>query len=368
MKQINSIIIENLIQFSTQLVNQEKARIIVPPNSQKKGYWFGGGNMIFDEHGHLWLIGRYRDHGDSRKGVGAGPRGLELALFKSEDNASTFRKVMSWSKSALESDYLRILSIEGSALNRTSESTWEIFFSVERSREYPESLNDYQKLGTGVWSVSRITSNSLLDFDNSVVDEILTCDKKFEHLHVKDPVVWGPKSDYILFCTHPFTWASGSTGYARRNASNHFEIADWCIVEKAHSWDIATTRITSRLPIPQIGPFADLAPCSIYFFDGAECMNALSQNASGLQRPRGYSCEELGGIYFGFDQDFPVLQKISILHPHFISPWGTGCSRYVDALLTNEGIHVSWQQSQKDQSQPLVHNFLSNKEISNLLS
>ena len=36
MKQINSIIIENLIQFSTQLVNQEKARIIVPPNSQKK--------------------------------------------------------------------------------------------------------------------------------------------------------------------------------------------------------------------------------------------------------------------------------------------------------------------------------------------
>ncbi|MEC8261576.1 MAG: exo-alpha-sialidase, partial [SAR324 cluster bacterium] len=89
---------------------------------------------------------------------------------------------------------------------------------------------------------------------------------------------------------------------------------------------------------------------------------------SGRQRPRGYSCEELSGIYFGFDEDFPALQKISILHPHFISPWGTGCSRYVDALIADDGIHVTWQQSQKNQSQPLVHNFLSNSQISDLLS
>ena len=368
MKQINSLITEKLIQFANGLIDQEKARVIIPANDQKKGYWFGGGNMISDELGNLWLIGRYRDHGDSRTGVGAGLRGLELSLFKSEDNASSFRKVMRWSKSDLENADFRVLSIEGSALNRLSDNTWEIFYSVEKSCEYPHSLSGFQKQGTGVWSVGRINSNSLSDFNNSTNDELLICTEKFEHLHVKDPVVLGSKSCDILFCTHPFTWASGSTGYAKRNESNSFDIADWCIVEKGHAWDIATTRITSRLSLPQIGPFADLAPCSIYFFDGAECMNELPQNASGRQRPRGYSCEELSGIYFGFDENFPALQKISILHPHFISPWGTGCSRYVDALVTDEGIHATWQQSQKNQSQPLVHNFLSNSQILNLLS
>ena len=367
MKRIHHLITEKLIQFTNGLINQEKAKVVIPANDQQKGYWFGGGNMITDELGNLWLVGRYRDHGDSRTGVGTGPRGLELSLFKSEDNASSFRKVMSWSKSDLENDNFSVLSIEGSALNRLSYNTWEIFYSVEKSHEYPQSLSNYQKLGTGVWSVSRITTNSLSDFHNSSIDELLICDEKFEHLHVKDPVVLGSKSCDILFCTHPFTWASGSTGYAKRNDSNGFDVADWCIVEKGHSWDIATTRITSRLSLPQIGPFFDLAPCSIYFFDGAECMNELPQNTSGLQRPRGYSCEELSGIYFGFDEDFPALQKISILHPQFISPWGTGCSRYVDTLVTDEGIHVTWQQSQKDQSQPLVHNFLSSSQISELL-
>ena len=33
-------------------------------------------------------------------------------------------------------------------------------------------------------------------------------------------------------------------------------------------------------------------------------MNELPQNASGRQEPRGYSCEELSGIYFGFDEIF----------------------------------------------------------------
>ena len=160
--------------------------------------------MITDELGNLWLVGRYRDHGDSRTGVGAGLRGLELSLFKSEDNASSFRKVMSWSKSDLENDNFRVLSIEGSALNRLSDNTWEIFYSVEKSREYPRSLSGYQKQGTGVWSVGRITTNSLSDFNDSTNDEILICTEKFEHLHVKDPVVLGSKSCDILFCTHPF--------------------------------------------------------------------------------------------------------------------------------------------------------------------
>ena len=102
MKQINLLVKKKIIQFTNGLIDQEKAKVIIPANDQKKGYWFGGGNMITDDSGNLWLVGRYRDHGDSRTGVGAGLRGLELSLFKSEDHASSFRKVMRWSKSDLE--------------------------------------------------------------------------------------------------------------------------------------------------------------------------------------------------------------------------------------------------------------------------
>ena len=75
MKRIHHLITEKLIQFTNGLINQEKAKVVIPANDQKKGYWFGGGNMITDELGNLWLVGRYRDHGDSRTGVGTGPRG-----------------------------------------------------------------------------------------------------------------------------------------------------------------------------------------------------------------------------------------------------------------------------------------------------
>ena len=367
MQKLTNKISEKLIHFANELINQDTAKIIIPGNKQEKGYWFGGGNMVSDELGNLWLIGRYRDAGDSRTGVRSGSRGLELSLFMSENKAASFQKMKSWFKTDLVNDQYKVLSIEGSALNKLSDKTWEIFFSIEKSRTYPATLEEYQKPGTGIWSVGRIITSSLADFHNASVDEIILCNKHYQHLHVKDPVALGTKSNDILFCTHPFTWASGSTGYARRNNSNKFDVVDWCIVEKGHSWDVATTRITSKLPLPRVGYFAELPPCSIYFFDGAECMNELSQNSSERHRPRGYSCEELSGIYFGFDEDFPSIQKISILQPLFISPWGTGCCRYIDALVTDDGIHASWQQSQKNLSQPLVHNFLSNIQIQDFL-
>ena len=85
-----------------QLICQENAREIIAAHDQRKGYWFGGGNIVTDETGNFWLIGRYRDHGDSRTGLESGARGLELSLFKSEDNAESFQKVRSWSKSEIE--------------------------------------------------------------------------------------------------------------------------------------------------------------------------------------------------------------------------------------------------------------------------
>ena len=57
--------------------------------------------MIEAADGSLLVVGRYRNAGDSRLGVAAGTRGLELAIFRSEDHAATFEKLVSFSKADL---------------------------------------------------------------------------------------------------------------------------------------------------------------------------------------------------------------------------------------------------------------------------
>ena len=76
---------EKLKALAVALVNQESARIIVEPQSPSPGFWFGGGNLIEDQDGRLYLVGRYRNYGDSRTGLSAGERGLELAIFCSQN-------------------------------------------------------------------------------------------------------------------------------------------------------------------------------------------------------------------------------------------------------------------------------------------
>ena len=50
-------------------------------------------------------------------------------------------------------------------------------------------------------------------------------------------------------------------------------------------------------------------------------------------------------------------------HPH-----GTGCSRYVATVVTEDGIFANWQQSQPDLSQPLVGHFLSMEKVTEILA
>ena len=61
------------------------------------------------------------------------------------------------------------------------------------------------------------------------------------------------------------------------------------------------------------------------------------------------------------------MQRHSIDFPLFVSPNGTGCSRYVSTLKTQGGIMASWQQSQPDRSQPLVGNFVNSETVAGLL-
>src|SRR6056297_2411497 len=107
-----------LLRLLNALLDQERARTIVPANAAAPGFWFGGGDLVADDAGTLWLSGRYRDEGDSRTGLKAGARGLECALFRSDDGGRRFEKVRSWTKTDLDLGDAAVLSIEGTSLHR----------------------------------------------------------------------------------------------------------------------------------------------------------------------------------------------------------------------------------------------------------
>lgn len=354
-----------------QLIDQQTAHVVVPPYQAKYGFWFGGASLARGSDGIIWLSGRYRNYGDSRTGLAAGERGLECAIFRSEDGGHSFQKVCSWSKADLSRPERKVLSIEGTALHRLPDGTWELFVSSEKEMAYPAGLEQLQKPGTGVWTIDRLIGPSPDQVDPATMESVLENHDWPEYLHVKDPVVFDAPGGgtAMVFCSHPHAWSSSNTGLAvQPNDGGDFRLQNWEIVSRGAAWDVAATRITARLPLPQVGLFAGAPACAIYFYDGAECLRPHNENRQGHSRPRGYSCEELGGAFFGWDDAFPNMDRISRLEPLFVSPWGTGCSRYVDCLVTDAGILAVWQQSQPDESQPLVGHFLPMATVEQILS
>lgn len=360
-----------LLALLAALISQEEATILVRPHASKPGYWFGGGNLVLDSTGTLWLCGRYRNYGDARTGIDAGQRGLECALFRSEDGGNNFDKVCSWTKADLSFEGRRVLSIEGTALHQTSDGTWELFVSSEKELNYPDGLHHYQKPGTGVWTIDRLMGSSPEELDSSRIEAVLENANDPAYLHVKDPVVYEQKdgATALIFCSHPYCWTSTNSGIANRPLNGHeFAVRQWEVVSRGATWDVAATRITGRMEIPKVGLFEGQPDASIYFYDGAECLRQLDENRSSYSRPRGYSCEEIGGALFGWDKDFPAAERLSLLEPLFVSPHGTGASRYTDVLVTDEDVFATWEQSQPDGSQPLVGHRLSMEAVKELLS
>jgi len=353
------------------LIDQRAARVLVAPYDNAPGYWFGGGNMARGPGGTLWLVGRYRNAGDSTTGLEAGARGLELALFASEDGGDSFAKTKSWTKAELSCGGAKVLSIEGSALHFTEGGDCELYLSSEKEAAYPEDVAQFQKPGTGIWSIDVITSSAEEDLDAGAIRPVLSHPADPCYLHLKDPVVFdGARGATILvFCSHPFLWSSSNSGYAARpRGEAAFDVVSWEMVSRGPAWDVAGTRVTCRMPVPRVGAFRDRPPVSVYFYDGLECVRQLDAHSRAVARPRGYSCEELGGACYGADDSFPSMTRLSRQLPLFVSPYGTGCSRYVDVLVDEDGLLATWQQGREDGSQPLVGNRLPMADVARLLS
>jgi hypothetical protein len=369
MPRLNQDLEAKLTDFSFALVDQQSARVAVPPQQSSTGFWFGGGNMVEDADGRFYLVGRYRNFGDSRTGLGAGERGLELAIFSSDDRGQTFQKQVSFSKSELNVGDRGVLSIEGSALHLTEQGV-ELFVSTEKSGiEYPAEFSSYLKPGTGVWTIERLHASSVDELKNASAETVLeSADPGV--LHVKDPFVYSTANGdlALLYCTHPYCWSSSNTAYAMRPAGEQsFGESCYDFFPRGFAWDIAMTRGTAILDIPKVGSFAD-REVSLLFYDGGESLRNMDEHKRAVARPRGYSCEEIGGVAYFLDGDMSRIYRLSQNKPFFISPYGTGCSRYVDVLTTTDGFYATWQQSQDDLSQPLVLNYVDRKRVEAILS
>ena len=163
-----------LVDLCRRLIDQQKAKTLVRPNAPSGGYWFGGGNMTADADGNLYVVGRYRNQGDSRTGIAEGSRGLELAIFRSRDQGDSFEKILGLSKRDVCPKDARVLSIEGSAL-RFQNETVDLFVSTEKEGVgYPLEVQNYLKPGTGVWSIDRMTASSIEGLKTAIVQPVLT--------------------------------------------------------------------------------------------------------------------------------------------------------------------------------------------------
>lgn len=356
-----------LTRLATHLVNQSAARIIVPAQAQASGFWFGGGNMVVGPDGALYLAGRYRNAGDSRLGTAAGERGLELAIFRSDDCGGTFSKFLSFSKSDLDVPGRPVLSIEGCALQVGTNGV-ELFVSTEKDGVgYPAEFRQYLKPGTGVWSIDVLRAESLDQLAMASVRPLLECTDP-RYLHIKDPFFYSTSQyDYLMFCSHPFSWTSSNTGYVRRDRSSlDFGSPNFDFFPRGTTWDVAMSRGTAIVDLPRVGAFAN-ETVSLLFYDGGECVRNLAEHQQAVTRPRGYSCEELGGAAFFCDGKIHNASRLSQCEPLFVSPHGTGCSRYVDVLTTPENWYVTWQQAQSDGSQPLVLHVVPTSKVYELL-
>ena len=128
------------------------------------------------------------------------------------------------------------------------------------------------------------------------------------------------------------------------------------IIPRGVTWDVAVTRVTSIIPNMFEKNNKDSL---VVFYDGAECMRKLEEHNIANKRPRGYSCEELGGVILSDDLFMKSHLRLSNLEPVFVSPFGSGSLRYVNLFIENDQIHATWQQSMKDFSQPLLYNRIS---------
>ena len=351
----------------SELIDQRSAHVIVRPNRAADGYWFGGGNLLQDAGGTLWLVGRYRDAGDSRTGLGAGERGLACALFASADGGASFEPVRSWSKAEL-SAHGTVLSIEGTDLRRRAGGGVELFVSLEKDVPYPDAYAAYQKPGTGVWSIDRMTA---------------TRRHRSTWQHRRRCCGRGGRSPSTSRTPSPsrprrghgaaVLLASGLVGLQQhrrrraRGSATTFELASWEAVARGAIW-------TSPSRASPTGSRCRESACCVRAADERLLLRRRGVHAPAGGEPAGRETAARLLLRGARRRDVGPGRR---LPGDGTAVDGRAALRVADRnrqqslrehLLTKEFLYATWQQSQADRSQPLVMNALPMERVEAILS
>jgi len=110
------------------------------------------------------------------------------------------------------------------------------------------------------------------------------------------------------------------SGYAvRKKGNSAFGPQNNSFFSRGFCWDVGITRGTALLRVPEVGSFTG-EKASLFFYDGGEAMRSYEQHANAVVRPRGHSCEELGGVAFITGEEMNTVEKLSLELPAFVSP------------------------------------------------
>ena len=64
--------IEKLKKLGIRLIDHRECKILIHPQCNGEGLWFGSGNLTQVNDGTIISCGKFRNQGDSRTGTGAG--------------------------------------------------------------------------------------------------------------------------------------------------------------------------------------------------------------------------------------------------------------------------------------------------------
>jgi hypothetical protein len=220
-----------------------------------------------------------------------------------------------------------------------------------------------------VWSIDRLAAATVEGLRAAAPSTVLeSADPR--HVHVKDPTVYRQADGAlaVVFCTHPFCWSSSNSAYAiRREEGAAFDEPVFEFFSRGTTWDVAITRATGFVDLPRVGAF-EAVEATLVFYDGGESLRDLDEHETAVHRPRGYSCEELGGLAYFTNGELHRIERLSRYLPELVSTMGTGCHRYVDVARVSGGFVATWERSREDRSQPLILNFVADDEVAAILA